>query len=251
MKNSYELRCRRYFPRRSYVIVRVDGRSFHTWTKGLVKPYDTDLMTCMDTAALALVEGVTGCKLGYVQSDEVSLLITDFDTTSTEAWLDGCQNKIESITASIATMGFNLAVRDFNYRCNPCEGRDEANWKLGYNKKPNATFDSRAFIIPDYVEVENYFLDRQMDAARNSVTMLANFYTSHKKLLGQSVAQRHEFIFAAGDNWAKHPTRFKRGAVLYKAHEGWIVDPSTPDFKRDRDFLRNLIPRHWQGEENG
>jgi len=276
MKEQYELRCRHFFPRRTYVLVRVDGRSFHTWTRGLEKPYDCELMGCMDAAAIELCKGVAGAKFAFVQSDEISLLMTDFEDVSSQAWFDNCQNKIESITASIATMAFNLKVAEFNRA---------ATTKLGLTKKPNAMFDSRAWTIPDYIEVENYFVDRQVDATRNSVTMLASAYASHKQLHGKSVSDRHEVIYQAGDNWAKHPVRFKHGGVirrmvtldLMKAQENvfdalriskpsekslakamaadpaartsWQLDESTPVFTHDRNYIRGMIPRHWEGDE--
>ena len=248
MKNNYELRCRHSFPRRSYVIVRADGRSFHTGTRGLVKPYDPYLMEAMDAAALELCENVSGCKLGYVQSDEISLLLTDFDTITTEAWFDNCQNKIESITAGIATMAFNLHITSTrDARMDSCLNDPDSVPAL-YRRCPDATFDARAFTIPDYVEVENYFIDRQQDAVRNSVTMLASHYASHKQLMHKSRAERHEVIFTAGDNWSKHPVRFRRGAAIWKSPEGWLVDQNTPEFTKHRDFLRNIVPRHWQND---
>jgi tRNA(His) 5'-end guanylyltransferase len=154
-------------------------------------------------------------------------------------------------------------------------------------KKPTAVFDARVFTIPDYIEVENYFIWRQKDAERNSVTLLAGNYASHKELHGKSVSDRHEIIHAAGDNWAKHPVRFKHGGIIHrfvtldlmKAEPGlldrlaasgkkmsaanaakllmtdpsarthWAVDEATPVFTQDRDYLRKMIPRHWEGDE--
>jgi tRNA(His) 5'-end guanylyltransferase len=230
----------------------------------------------MDAAAIELCKGIAGAKFAFVQSDEISVLMTDFEDVSSQAWFDNCQNKIESITASIATMAFNLKVAEFNR---------EGKTKLGITKKPNAMFDSRAWVIPDPIEVENYFIDRQKDAERNSVTLLASNYASHKQLHGKGVPERHEIIHAAGDNWAKHPARFKHGAVIHKvvsidllkmkqdtleiirkkklsekaaakllsqdpvARTKWEMDANTPSFTRNRDYLRNMIPRHWEGDE--
>lgn len=226
------MRARRYLPRRTYTIVRCDGRAFHTWTRGLDKPYDAGFMGCMDAAALALCEDAAGAQFAFVQSDEISLLLTDFAKQDTQAWFDGCQNKIESVSASIVTMAFNIAA-------------------MG-KFLTNATFDARAFVIPDRVEVENYFIDRQKDAERNSVTMLAQAYASHKQLQGKSVADRHEIIHKAGDNWAKHPVSFKHGRVIRKIDgvdcnpvSSWVVDTTTPVFTRERVYLTSLIPVPW------
>ncbi len=245
MKENYELRSRRFLPRRSYVIIRADGRSFHKWCKGLDKPYDKHLLEAMDAAALELCEQVSGCKLGYVQSDEISLVLTDFDTIETEAWFDNCQNKLESITASIATMAFNLHITSTrDARMDSCINDPDSVPEF-YRRCPDATFDSRAFVIPDYVEVENYLIDRQKDAMRNSVTMLASKYASHKKLNGIPLAGRTAIIKEAGDNWEKHSGRFRQGGVVYKANGVWIVADDI-EFTKKRNFLRRTIPRHWE-----
>ena len=112
--------------------------------------------------------------------------------------------------------------------------------------------------------MENYFIWRQKDAERNSVTLLAGAYASHKQLHAKSVTDRHEIIHKAGDNWAKHPVRFKHGGVVRRffkttdieimhgiaAHSQWKVDEETPVFTRDREYLRRMIPRHWEGDES-
>lgn len=261
MKSQYEDRSRFFLPRRTYTILRVDGRAFHTWTRGLAKPYDTDLMNCMDAAAVALCKEISGARFAYVQSDEISVLATDFEDVGSQSWFDGNLQKLVSVGASIATMAFNMEVARLNQggRYTP-EG---AILPIS-QKRPDAVFDARAFTIPDYIEVENYFIWRQQDAARNSVTLLASAYASHKKLHGKSTPQRHEIIHEAGDNWAKHPVRFKHGAVIRRhvpkleddslalsiARRGsWEMDATTPSFTRNRNYIRNLIPRHWENDE--
>ncbi len=260
MKEQYELRARHYLPRRTYVIVRCDGRAFHTWTRGLEKPYSLDLMACMDAAAIALCKEAAGARLAYVQSDEISLLLTDFADPKTEAWFDNCQNKIETISASIVTSAFNLAVVHRQLLPEDQQGKI-------CGKRPNAVFDARAFVIPDLIEVENYFIDRQQDAARNSVTMLAQSHASHKVLHGKNQAAQHDIIVAAGDNWANHPARFKHGGVIHKKIEppspaalhpsninagvresNWFMDENTPVFTKDRDYLRNMVPVIWDND---
>jgi tRNA(His) 5'-end guanylyltransferase len=253
----YENSYRFLLPRRTYVIVRIDGRAFHTWTRNLQKPYDKDFMTCMDAAAVAVCKD-TSAKFAFVQSDEISVLLTDFEDIKTQAYFDGVLQKICSVTASVATMAFNLQLM----KMKAAPGEVE----LPITKKhPTAVFDSRAFLIPDPVEVENYFIWRQQDASRNSVTLLASAYASHKQLHGKSTKERHEVIHAAGDNWAKHPTRFKHGGVIRKStmdewevdlepatdcyRDGnWFVDIATPVFTRNREYLTSLIPRHWSDD---
>ena len=281
MKESYENRVRFFLPRRTYTILRVDGRAFHTWTRGLTKPYDTDFMACMDAAATALCKEIAGANFAFVQSDEISVLATDFEDEGSQAWFDGNIQKWVSVASGVATAAFNIRVSEFMREATvyPVDAR-----KLGDTKKPTAVFDARVFTIPDYIEVENYFIWRQKDAERNSVTLLAGNYASHKELHGKSVSDRHEIIHAAGDNWAKHPARFKHGGIIRRmvtvdllkvkqdlldtiatkklsekaaakllasdpvARTHWELDESTPVFTQDRNYLRKMIPRHWEGD---
>jgi tRNA(His) guanylyltransferase len=245
MKERYEDRNRYFLPRRTYTIIRVDGRAFHTWTRGLDKPYDSQFMVCMDAAALALCKDIAGAKLAYVQSDEISVLLTDFEKNDTEAWFDGNLQKIVSVSASVATVAFNLKLMEL-------KGSSSEDEITITKRTPNAVFDSRAFTIADRIEVMNYFVWRQKDAERNSVTLLASAYASHKQLHGKSAAARQDIIHAAGDNWNNHPTSFKRGRVVCKSlsHGGfvsqWEVDANTPVFTRDRVYLEKLVPVIWQ-----
>jgi tRNA(His) 5'-end guanylyltransferase len=260
----YEAPTQLVLPRRTYTIMRVDGRAFHTWTRGLAKPYDMGFMRCMDAAAIALCEEVSGAKFAFVQSDEISLLARDFDNIDTQAWFDGNIQKWVSVGASIASTAFNTSVLEHINHSVTVPSKNYIGLKDG-----DATFDARVFTIPDRTEVENYFIWRQKDAVRNSVTMLAQAYASHKQLQGKTVADRHEIIHKAGDNWAKHPVSFKHGRVirrhvfvpefpdglshammnaeLERAKEraktsNWIVDGSTPIFTVERKFLTDLIP---------
>ncbi len=140
IKADYENRTRFFLPRRTYTLLRVDGKSFHTYTRDCERPYDQALMDDMDTAALALCVSIEGAQFAFVQSDEISVLLTDFGSPQTQAWFDGSVQKLASVSASLATAHFNAARAR----------RSPAAWD-----NP-ACFDSRAFTIPDSVEVENY-----------------------------------------------------------------------------------------------
>ncbi len=256
----YENVTRFTLPRRTYTIMRVDGRAFHSWTKGLDKPYDLNFMRCMDRAALALCEQIAGAQFAYVQSDEISVLVVDFLDINTEPWFDGSIQKFTSVGSSIATMAFNRMVMNMMEHPTSSSGLLR---KIG-GKEPNAVFDARVFTIPDLIEVENYFVWRQQDAERNSVMMLARAYASHKQLAGKNRVAQHEIIHKAGDNWAKHPVAFKHGRMIRRANvvpvkiEGkrivaigernWVVDPNTPIFTKDREYLRNKIPLIWNDD---
>jgi tRNA(His) guanylyltransferase len=257
MKQNYENRTRYYLPRRTYMLIRVDGKAFHAYTRHLKRPYDLDLMADMDHTAKTLCEQVAGARLAFVQSDEISLLVTDFDSPQTEAWFDGNLQKMVSLSASIATAAFNRArlVRAF------------AAGEVALDA-PQAHFDSRVFTIPDATEVENYFIWRQQDASRNSVSMAAHAYLSHGRLQGVGNSAMQELLFQEhGINWNDYPTGYKRGRAVIRtevvkdvvytdkrtgeeqrienvARHLWEVVTELPIFTQDRDWLQNYIPRH-------
>jgi tRNA(His) guanylyltransferase len=245
MKDHYESRTQVRLPRRTYTILRLDGRCFHTFTRQCEKPFDYRLMTMLDAAAIELCKEMMGCRLAYGQSDEYSFLLTDFDKEQTEAWFDGNAQKIVSVATSIFTLAFANAPDRFDWN--------------------SATFDCRVFTIPDRTEVENYFIWRQKDASRNSLNMLAEEYYSHKALHGKSDSDRHEMLHAKGVNWNDWPTRAKRGRVIRQVpnrrivtfthkrtgveeskeiqEQAWSVDAEIPIFTQHRDYLGALIPR--------
>jgi tRNA(His) 5'-end guanylyltransferase len=131
MKENYEDRYRFYLPRRTYSICRVDGKSFHNYTRNCQKPFDEALMADMDRTAIHLCQNIQGAIFAYTQSDEISLLLTDFETEATDAWFHGNLQKMVSISASMATAAFNAAAQQSSYG------------------KGLALFDSRVFVIPD------------------------------------------------------------------------------------------------------
>lgn len=226
MKSNYEDRTRFYLPRRTFTIIRIDGKAFHSYTRGLNKPFDINLMNDMDTTAIHLCKNIQGCKFAYVQSDEISLLLTDFTEITTDAWFDGNIQKIVSISASLATSHFNY-IRMLRY--------SSTKWITTYL---NANFDSRVFTIPDKIEVENYFIWRQKDAIRNSISMTAQSLYSHKQLEGKSQSDMQEMCFQKGINWNDMPNGFKRGRTIIK-EDNWVVN--FPDFLKQREQLTDLI----------
>lgn len=226
MKGQYEQRTRFLLPRRTYTMLRADGKAFHTFTRHCQKPHDAELAAAMDAAALRLCEDAQGACIGYVQSDEISVLLQDFGDIKTDAWFDGNLQKIASVAASIVTAAFARAYRTVN------DGR-------------LAVFDCRAFTIPDPTEVENYFIWRQQDAVRNSIQSLAQSHFSHGQLHGLNVSELQEKLFQEkGVNWNDTPTDQKRGRCIVRVPDaGWTDDLSIPMFTQDRDYLRARIPR--------
>lgn len=235
MKSQYEDRTRFYLPRRTYTILRVDGKAFHSYCRKMERPYDRRFMYVMDTVASEMLQEIMGAEFAYTQSDEISFLLTDFAKPSTEAWFDGNIQKMASVAAGLATGFFNALMLD-----------DAAT--IG-------TFDARVFTIPDYVEVENYFIWRQQDAVRNSILMLAQHYYSPKEMHGKSCSVLQEMIHQKGDNWNNHPARFKRGGMIWynretKPYPSWQID-EAPIFtgKSERQQFAALIPKHWENKE--
>lgn len=229
MKGQYEDRYRLSLPRRTYTIIRVDGKAFHTLTRSILKPYDLTFMGAMDAVAIALCSELQGAQFAYTQSDEVSVLLTDFATIQTEAWFDGNIQKMVSISAGIAAMTFN---EHFGYRYKPTQ----------------ALFDSRVFTIPDRTEVANYFIWRQQDAERNSLQMLARHYYSHKELHKKNAADLHELLHLKGVNWNDAEPRFKRGRTTVYHENRWRLS-FCPVFSKDRSYLDLVIPKHPGYEE--
>ncbi len=258
IKRQYEHRCRHYLPRRSYEIVRVDGRAFHTFTRDCVRPFDHELITDMNAGAISLCEKISGAQLAFAQSDEVSVLVTDFQSNQTEAWFDNNQSKIESLSASIATAAFNRSRLTRLVKERGAEAMEaSAAW---------AEFDSRAFLVPDVNEVANVFIWRQQDATRNSIQMVAQAHFSHRELEGIGVDQMQERLWQErGINWNDFPATLKRGRAIEKQtstrpveytdrqtgelrvapdvqrSEWAVVEP--PIFTQSRSWLMQRIPR--------
>lgn len=234
MKERYESRSQSYLPRRTYTIIRLDGKAFHTLTRGCAKPFDYSLMEIMDRVTKDLCENIQGAQFAYTQSDEISILLTDFDKINTEAYFDGNVQKICSVSASIATAYFNT------YKAH----RFTLNYGL---------FDSRCFAITDPIEVANYFVWRQQDATRNSISMAAQSMYSQKELHGKNTSQMQEMIHQKGKNWNDYPGGAKRGRmIVYEEpdmeyvgyHRSiWAVQ-EPPVFTQEPKYLRNLIPIH-------
>lgn len=249
IKTFYEDRFRYKLPRRAYTIIRIDGKSFHTYTKGLERPFDEGLINDMNATTAYLCKNIMGAKMGYVQSDEISILISDFDTLETQSWFDYNVQKMTSIGASMATSEFNrlrlgrLANNSDGDLTENVLTQDEI------EKFKMANFDARVFQIPSRVEVENYFIWRQQDAVRNSISSVAQSLYSPKELHGVKTNEMQELIFQKGINWNDYDFRKKRGAVIGKVEvevEGgairnrWEVI-ETPIFTQDREFFTKFF----------
>lgn len=224
MVDQYERRTQVYLPRRTYTILRVDGKAFHTLTRGFDRPFDDKFIACMNMTAMYMCQEIQGARLAYVQSDEISLLLVDFQEINTCAWFDGNLQKMVSVGASVATYRFNDMLRS--------KGLSGV-----------GLFDARVFTIPDPVEVENYFIWRQRDSTRNSIQMVARSLYSHSDLQNKKSDALQEMIFQKGINWNDYPARKKHGACIVKPEGGGLWGMAdTPVFTQDRTFLRTYIP---------
>jgi tRNA(His) 5'-end guanylyltransferase len=221
---SYEDVTRSYLYKKLPVIIRVDGKSFHKLTSFLDKPCDLRFISVMDSTALVACHSFQCCKFAYLQSDEISFLLSDLDTPNTEMWFNGDIRKICSISAATVSVSF---TRIFNGVITPVV---------------DGVFDSKVFNLPIY-EVENYFIERQKDAVRNSIQGYAQSFFSHKQLYKLSCKQLQEKMFTDRKfNWDKIDTSSKRGRCVIKNSDGnWIVDNEIPIFTQDREYIRSRM----------
>lgn len=231
MKDRYETRTRYFLPRRTFTILRLDGKAFHTYTRGLKKPFDNGLSEDIDDAIIAMLPQIQGSVFAYTQSDEISILLTDFATPQTDTWFDGNIQKMSSVAASIITAEFNkLRYERFGFlsRFAKLANDQTLESQKTEHKHRLAFFDCRVFTIPDRTEVMNYFRWRQQDCIRNSVSMVAQANFSHKELHGKSQSDMHEMFHQKGINWTTDFTDGeKNGRIIVKETYTTDVDKDT------------------------
>ena len=250
MKSFYEERSRTYLPRRTYTIIRLDGRSFKNYTKGLVKPFDDGLINDMDETAKYLCKNIQGAKLAFVQSDEITLVLTDFENITTDAWFDGEVQKMTSISASMATEKFNQLrlIRQFNDFSSEYLNYDSSKVVDILSKFKMGQFDSRAFVIPSKEEVMNNLQWRQQDTVRNSISTVAQTLYSPSELNGKNQSDMQEMCFQKGINWNDYLPKYKRGRLIVKQEievngamrNKWVsTDPEI--FSQNKEQLIQLL----------
>ena len=261
---EYEKRNQYYLQKRTPVAIRVDGRSFHTFTKGFQRPFDKILMTAMQKTAKYMCENIQGAKFAYVQSDEITIILVDYDTLETDCWFNYRTDKLCSISASMATMAFNKFF--YNMVIEETAGGEFTEGIAGIHlnaAEKGAMFDARAFNIPKE-EVTNLIYWRQVDAKRNSIQSVGQAYFSHKELDKKSSDMIQCMLFEERCvNWNDYPTHLKRGSCCVKNKiviesdgvvttaqlrdttandNGWIIDNEIPIFKGEgRKYIDDLI----------
>jgi len=251
MKHYYENVFKQRLPRRMPLVLRIDGKAFHTYTKGCKKPFDENLTRLMDELALYLCQNIQDAQLAYVQSDEISIFVHDYKSLKSEAYFDKEIQKICSIVSGMASAKFTMnswkifAPAKFSIE-------DQI---MSYQKL--AVFDTRCFVLPEN-ELCNYFIWRQQDATRNSIQMVARSLYSHSECNNKNQSDLQEMIHQKGQNWNDTPTGFKRGRCIYKKkitvepepnYDGrdhfdrmkWFIDTEIPVFTQDRNFINRHL----------
>ena len=271
---GYEYVSRIFLTRRTPVIIRIDGKAFHSFTRGFQKPFDEIFVKSMQDTMKYLCENIQGCVLGYTQSDEITLVLVDYQNRDSCAWFGNNLQKMCSVSASMATLAFNKffseQVQDFMYACCdefgdnvlPEKQNDYDNAvKVYFNKLNAAMFDSRAFNIPKE-EVVNCLIWRQQDATRNSIQSVGQANFSHKQLNGKSCNDIQDMLMLEkGINWNDYPTHLKRGSCCIKKEElinveksveegiifiattrnKWVIDTEIPIFTQNKDYVNRLV----------
>ena len=272
MKEFYESVPKTRLVRRMPVAVRIDGKAFHTFTRGFNKPFDDILIKSMQETAKYLCENIQGCILGYTQSDEITLILVDYQKLTRSAWFDYEVQKMCSISASMATMAFNRFFYENVFQYNGMASVDTSNKEYLYKEvyakavKNGAMFDARCFNIPKE-EVANLIYWRQLDATRNSIQMVGQANFSHKELQNKSCNDIQDMLMTQkGINWNDFPVHKKRGTCIIKTDKKektftedignngdilgtimtirskWIIDENIPIFKgEDRNYIEKLI----------
>ena len=285
MKTFYEQIPKTKLMRRCPVAIRIDGKAFHTFTRGFQKPFDEVLIKSMQETMKYLCENIQGCVLGYTQSDEITLILVDYKKLTSSAWFDYEVQKICSIAASMATMAFNRVFAknvESESHVFTDEWLDDENFNPNYKNKElrslwlvhkkavdkGAMFDARCFNIPKE-EVTNLCYWRQLDASRNSIQMVGQANFSHKELQNKSCNDIQDMLMIQkGINWNDLPTYQKRGSCCVrnkiviesdgvmetaqlrdtsKSENEWIIDTDIPIFKGEsREYIDRLV---FVGEE--
>ena len=276
MKEYYEHIPKTKLMRRTPVAIRIDGKAFHTFTRGFQRPFDEVLIKSMQDTMKYLCENIQGCVFGYTQSDEITLILVDYKKLNSAAWFDYEVQKMCSIAASMATMAFNeifldnveLANKKEFYKRGLDQGgtlseikKFDSEFDIYYSKVNKAMFDARCFNIPKE-EVANLLYWRQLDATRNSIQMVGQANFSHKELQNKTCNMIQDMLHEQrGINWNDFPTHLKRGSCCIKEkyqaenvdikdgsciRTRWVIDKEIPIFKgEDRQYIDRFV---WIGE---
>ncbi len=234
------------------VIIRLDGQAFHTYTAGFVKPFDEVLIAAMQYTMVRLCEGIMNVRIGYTQSDEITLVLLAGDKQESQLWFDGTADKIITISASMATAFFNEYMDKIKWM--PEKMRQDLFPGSKINMKKLAFFDSRAWNVPSHDEAMNCLLWRQRDCIKNSVSSLAQFHFSHRQLHKKNQDDMKNMLVELGHPWDDLPVFKQRGTCsvkkryIHRAETGdvvertkWDLDLKIPEFGIDREYISKIF----------
>lgn len=200
------------------LMIRVDGKAFHTLLNKAKKPFDYLFMNCMREASFDTAKEMQGFKAAYIASDETTFCLTDYDDINTQGWFDYKLSKVISISAALMSVNFNKYYKPDSF----------------------PVFDSRAFSVP-IDDVVNTFLWRAKDWQRNSIQMYARNFFSHKQLNNKSIEIIHEMLHSIGKNWTKDlDNREKNGTFIILNKETGIKEIKTDILPSYIDIYNNL-----------
>ena len=237
-QKEYEAVSQNYLIKKLPVMIRLDGVAFHTVTKLFVKPFDSLLGDIMMETTQYLVDNIQGCVMGYTQSDEISLVLQDYRKEDTDAWFGYNVQKLVSVSAKMASVKFTKLFMKKIYGLPNKEDRDKYMNVLDDNTTDG--FDSRCWNLP-FHEVNNYFIDRQTDAERNSINLCAQQFYTDKELQGiKKNALQDKMFTEKGFNWNDLPVYQKRGGVCIPKNLDF-GEFETPIFSKQPDFVNDLV----------
>ena len=221
MKKNYEDAFKYTLPCRTPLIIRIDGKAFHTYTRKLKleKPFDLDFWNLIHLTGVYVAKQMSGAECVYSQSDEISILFHNYKKLDTNPYAGNELQKLVSHSASMATAYFNRYANSENL----------------------ATFDSRVFVLPE-AEVNNYFIWRQQDCMRNSISSLAQHHFSHKELYGKNQRDMKNMLEGKGVSLELLNPCFSTGN--FSTREQWQIYSTfiaAPDFNKSHNYIEDLL----------
>ena len=263
---QYERASKTYLTKRMPVVVRFDGVAFHSFTRGMRRPFDDEiLLEAMRQTMYEVCKWLPGCVFGYTQSDEITFVLTDYKTLDTASFYDYVVQKLCSVIAGKVTVTFNKAFKErIDIVFKDIETEES---KLYKRKVDTAFFDCRVFNVPKE-DVQNCLYWRQFDASKNSISSMAQFYFSDNELYKKSTSEQQDMLMTQkGINWNDTPTRLKRGTCCVRTRvvkmvesqvkkEGtdevetvktqkvsypWIIDRECPIFTKDWNYITDRV----------
>ena len=236
--NTLEEKCKYYqsisdykLMPNSYVLVHCDGRAFSSLIKKRFKqPFDRDFIFIMNETARYLCENIGGCKMAYVQSDEITLVLTDFDTETTDSFFGYRMCKLISTIAAMATAKFNRLWM-----------QSQEDIELSIKELPLVTFDCKVWNVPTYNDVKAWLIYRQNDCVRNSINQTAYSVFSHKELEGLKTPERLVKLLGKGIDWDGFDDALKYGRFVYKKPIVTINNQTVEVTERYAWFVTNAF----------